>query len=199
MGILQGWIASKQMEKLLQTLFFLSLILSNNAIANVVNEELTGFKKIQFSFTAKDLRELGASCVGSLFCTLYKEDLDGMTFLNQPVLSPSKNSDNTIIPVPEFKLFFSDTSPHNVSEIHVYINLSGSKVTETLTSRLGPSIRWGNWEHWFFQNGAMISTHNPKEDFFPSKTLYRPASQAYKYYAQIMPKSLTPKIIPSDF
>jgi hypothetical protein len=187
------------MEKLLQTLFFLSLILSNSAIANVVNEELTGFKKIKFSFTAKDLSELGASCVGSLYCTLYKEDLDGITFLNQPVLSPSKNSNENIIPVPEFTVYFSDISPYHVAEIHVYINLSGYKVTETLTTSLGPSIKWLDWEYWFFSNGAMISTYNPEDNFFPSKTLYRPASQAYKSFAQIMPKSLKPSIIPSDF
>lgn len=75
------------------------------------------------------------------------------------------------MPVPEFTVYFSDISPYHVADIHVYINLSGSKVTETLTSRLGPSIRWGNWEHWFVQNGAMISTHNPKENFFPLKNI----------------------------
>lgn len=187
------------MEKLLQTLFFLSLILSNNAIANVVNEELTGFKKIQFNFTYQDLLLFGATCFNSLYCTLFKEDVNGMTFLNQPVLSPRKNSNENIMPVPEFRVYFSEISPYNVAEIHVYVNLSGSKVTETLTTSLGPSIRWLGWEHWFFKNGAMISTYNPEYNFFPSKTLYRPASQAYKSFSQIMPKSLIPNIIPSDF
>ena len=186
------------MNKIVLSLLF-AISLNNTANANVVNEELTGFKNIKFSMTALDLEKIGASCVGSAYCTLYNESIKGMTFLGQPVLSPSKKQNDTLFPTPEFTIFLSDESPNQVSEIHVYINMSGANVSETLGSRLGKPIRWGYWDHWFFKNGAMISTYNPPEQFYPAKTLYRPTKQAAKHYSRIMPKSLLPALNINDF
>ena len=145
--------------------------INNKVYANVVDKELLGFKGIQFSFTPNELTDMGFSCLAVFSCEGHTEQVKGMTFLDQQVLSQKKESKLGDLS-PDFKVYFEDNAPHPVSSIISYVNLSGDEVARSLMKSLGSSIEWMDWQYWFFRNGTSIATYNPDEYYFPAKTIY---------------------------
>lgn len=186
------------MNKNLTFLIILFIFELKTTMAQVVEQELNGFKEIEFNYSAQELENLGFQCA-YVTCILYQENLNGLTFLNQPVLSKKHSESENINHGPELVVYLSDIEPRTISEIHVYVSLTGKMVAQNLKQTLGKPIHWNDWEYWFFKNGAALSTYNPKDGYFPSKTVFHSIGQSQQVLGQIMPNELKPTIDATDF
>ena len=181
---------------LIIALLFLPLI-NNKVSANVVDKDLLGFKGIHFSFTPNELTDMGFSCVDALFCEGHTEQVKGMTFLGQQVLSTKESKLGDLSP--DFKVYFEERAPYTVSSIIFHVNLSGDEAARSLRESLGPSIKLMDWHHWFFKNGASISIYNPDEYYSPAKTIYYSKETTFRALSSILPKVLKPDVQKNDF
>lgn len=187
------------MNKSIILIILLSVFNFKTVMAQVVDKRLTGFKDIEFEFSSQELEDFGFECAW-VTCTLYQENVRGLTFLGQPVLSKKQSDKGLGYFGPELIVYLSDEESKTVSEIHIYVNLTGKEVARSLRLTLGSSIKWNDWEYWFFKNGAAVSTYNPDESFYPSKSVYHSKEQVVSTaLSKIMPNELKPKLNASDF
>ena len=188
---------------LISGLLVIALLLSQKVPAGISHashsKTLSGFKDIQFDLNLTDLKNLGLTCTSwtPRHCNRDKSKIsviDELTFLGQPLYY---NNDEGLFGQGIVVWLSDEDDAELINQITILVGLTGKTVSNSLTQSLGVSVSQGEWDYWFFKNGAAIGTYNPNERLFPGKTIYYAPKYSMKLLANIMPTTILSIQVPA--